>query len=74
VGDSEEDARAFAEEFGWDFPVLLDADLRLSQRLFGGPVHPAVVLLDAEGGVVARHIGVSGPIVWDALAASATGT
>ena len=56
------------EEYGWTWPSLSDPDVELAGELelYG---HPAVAVLDAEGRVVARHIGGGDAETWEALAA-----
>jgi thiol-disulfide isomerase/thioredoxin len=44
-------AEKHAREFGWDFPVLVDTDLRLARHLAAERM-PEAVLLSAEGKVV----------------------
>lgn len=50
--------------------MLLDEDFVLARRIFDGPVHPASAIL-VDGRVAAQHVGVGGPAIWDALAATA---
>lgn len=49
--ESPEAARAFAQEFGIAFPVLLDKDGH-SPKAFGLWGHPNTVLIDRQGRVV----------------------
>jgi peroxiredoxin len=49
--ESPEAARAFAQEFGITFPLLLDKDGQ-SPKLFGLWGHPNTVLIDRQGRVV----------------------
>jgi peroxiredoxin len=49
--ESPEAVRAFAQEFGMMFPLLLDAEGQ-SPRLFGLWGHPNTVLIDRHGRVV----------------------
>ena len=49
--ESSEAVRAFAQEFGITFPLLLDAEGQ-SPRLFGLWGHPNTVLIDRQGRVV----------------------
>jgi peroxiredoxin len=49
--ESPEAVRAFAQEFGIPFPLLLDAAGQ-SPRLFGLWGHPSTVLIDRQGRVV----------------------
>ncbi len=52
------DARAFIEEFGFDFPVLLGRGRLKAQYHYLGL--PFTVLLDRQGRVVQRWIGYAG--------------
>jgi peroxiredoxin len=49
--ESPEAVRAFAQEFGITFPLLLDAAGQ-SPRLFGLWGHPNTVLIDSQGRVM----------------------
>ena len=49
--ENPEAVRAFAQEFGITFPLLLDRD-GTSPRLFGLWGHPNTVLIDHQGKVV----------------------
>ena len=68
ISDTQGEAAAFVEKYGWTWPSLSDPDVELagSLELFG---HPAVAVLDENGAVVARHIGGGDAATWEALAA-----
>jgi hypothetical protein len=66
--DTPERGRAFAREFGWTWPSILDPDRALSKRL-GADYQPYVAVLDAEGRVVATHDGGGDEATWEALVA-----
>ncbi|MBT5772925.1 MAG: TlpA family protein disulfide reductase [Dehalococcoidia bacterium] len=54
--DTPEDARAFVERSGVEFPVLLDEDLELVRR-FGPVSTPAMFLVARDGSIAASHEG-----------------
>lgn len=68
IADTPGDAARFVAKYGWGWTQIQDPDTELagSLGLYG---HPAVAVVDAEGNVVARHIGGGGPAVWEELAA-----
>jgi thiol-disulfide isomerase/thioredoxin len=49
----------FASE-GWPFPVLADDDQATVAKAYGLPSYPYLVVLDADGNVIARHAGELG--------------
>jgi peroxiredoxin len=61
VDDEPEPVRAFREEVGFSFPVLLDAE-KEAARAYQTNRFPESFLVDAEGVVVERYIG---PKSWD---------
>ncbi len=44
----------------WPFPALADDDANTAAKAYGLPSYPYLVLIDAEGNVVARHAGELG--------------
>ena len=67
--DEPDDAVAFLEEYGWDWPQIADPTQELAGSL-GVAGHPAVAAVDAEGNVVARQIGIGSRADWDELLAA----
>ncbi len=57
VNDRLEDTRAFVQELGVDYEVGRDVDAALSIATGIGVRLPGTVVLDANGEVVARHLG-----------------
>ncbi len=53
------DARAFLAEYGFDFPVMLGGGRQQNRLHYPGL--PYTILLDAEGRIVQRWIGFTGP-------------
>jgi hypothetical protein len=66
VADSVDDARAFVEEKGFDWPQLHDPDRELAKRL-GADYQPFFAAVDEEGEVVAVHDGGADEEVWAGL-------
>jgi DsbE subfamily thiol:disulfide oxidoreductase len=54
--DDVADARAFADELGATWPMVVDADGRIGEA-YGIPGLPATFLIDAEGRIVDRILG-----------------
>jgi len=61
VGEEPEPVRAFRDQIGFTFPVLLDPD-RVAANAYQTHRFPESFLVDAEGVVVERYIG---PKTWD---------
>jgi peroxiredoxin len=59
--DNAAGVRAFAEEMGLSFPVLLDPDATLSPR-YGATGYPETFIIDRNGQVVNHTIG---PAEWN---------
>ncbi|MFM8896374.1 MAG: TlpA family protein disulfide reductase [Actinomycetales bacterium] len=59
VRDEPASARAFAAEFGVDFPSIVDADGSLLRSVPGVPpaALPSTLVLDEQGRIAARIIG-----------------
>lgn len=55
--ESQEDVRAFGEELGLTFPLLLDPGGRV-QRLYNVRGYPSTVIVDAQGVIRVIHIGI----------------
>ena len=55
--DSEEDAKSFAEQYGFRFPVLLDPDNKVTKlyRVIG---YPTTVLVDKKGVIRQIVLGI----------------
>jgi hypothetical protein len=68
IADTPSDAKAFVRRYGWEWPQVDDPNRELAGTL-GLTGHPAVAAIDAEGRVVARHIGGGDRETWEALAA-----
>ena len=65
VDDADEDAvKAFAKKYGVNYPVALATnELRIQ---FGGiPALPTSFLIDAQGRVVQKHIGLRDPVLYE---------
>lgn len=58
---SEEEIRAFREEFGLSFPILVDLD-KEAYRAYGATGVPETFLIDADGKLAERFVG---PRNWD---------
>jgi hypothetical protein len=56
------------ERYKWDWPSIYDLR-RVRARALGAEYQPYVVVVDAEGRVVARHAGAGTDAIWEALAA-----
>lgn len=57
--DSESEARAFAEEYGFNFPVLLDKDGKVA-KLYDVVAIPTTYFISSDGIIVDRIIGFGG--------------
>lgn len=73
VRDEADAARAFAEEFGMQFPSIVDAEGALLRTIPGVPpaALPSTVILDAQGRIAARVIGPTSLDQLQALVAGA---
>jgi len=60
AGETKAEAAAFADEYGMEFPVLLDTDSALLDSLLIDSL-PTSVLVGPDGVVKAIHIGVMSP-------------
>jgi peroxiredoxin len=67
ISDDLNEAKSFVRKYGWMWPSLADpgGELAGSIGLYG---HPAVAVLDANGVIVARHIGGGDAGTWEGLA------
>lgn len=61
-------AQAYLDRYGWTWPQIPDPRRELARRL-GVAGQPAVVVLDEQGDVVARHLGGGDDAAWEALIA-----
>jgi peroxiredoxin len=55
--ESKEDVRAFVDEFGLTFDFLLDPDAEI-QRLYQINGYPTTFIIDSDGVIRVRHIGL----------------
>ena len=65
VDDEEQDAvRAFAKRYSINYPIAMATnEMRF---LFGGvPALPTTFIIDAEGRVVQKHIGLRDPVMYE---------
>ncbi len=64
VDDEEADIQKYVEEMGINYPVVMASnDLRIQ---YGGiPALPTSFVLDTEGRVVQKHVGLSNPAVYE---------
>lgn len=53
AGDRREEAARYAQQLGIDYPIALDPELELSDKLGGGRL-PLLVVLDRDGTIVHR--------------------
>lgn len=53
--------------YGWRFPSILDHRRERARRL-GAEYQPVVIVLDAGGKIVARHVGAGDEAAWARLA------
>lgn len=65
AGDSANVAAAFANQVGLTFPVLLDSDVSLLNRL-GVHSYPTSILVGADGVVKTIHVGMFSPAALEA--------
>jgi len=56
--DSVSDAQAFAEEFNITFPVLLDEDGAVVERLYRIPGIPTSIFINRDGMIERIHVGI----------------
>jgi hypothetical protein len=68
VADTPEEARAFVEEKGWDWPQIRDPERRLAKRI-GADYQPFFAAVDENGEIVATHDGGADDAVWEGLLA-----
>ncbi len=68
VADTPDDARSFAERYGWSWESMQDPD-RARARQLGATYQPHFILLDARGGVVDTWEGGGDAGIWDAMLA-----
>jgi hypothetical protein len=66
AADTGPGARAFVKRYAWSWPSIVDPQRRLARR-FGANYQPAVILIDAQGRVVAGFEGRGTPALWNAL-------
>ena len=67
--DSADAARDFVEKYDWSgFPTIDDEDQSVVAK-WGVAGHPAVVLVDEQGGIVGGFYGEGTASSWDELAA-----
>lgn len=71
--DNPERAAAFLQEVGVTYPQVVDLDGRLLSEHLRVPGLPVTVVLDAEGGVVKKHVGPFTEQSLDALIREVTG-
>lgn len=57
AGEKQAEATRYAKEFGIDYPIALDPELELSDRLGGGRL-PLLIVVDRDGTIVhrAKHV------------------
>jgi thiol-disulfide isomerase/thioredoxin len=55
--ESKEDVRAFVDEFGLTFDILLDPEAEV-QRLYQINGYPTTLIIDSDGVIRFRHIGL----------------
>ncbi len=57
AGEKQAEATRYAKEFGIEYPIALDPDLELSDRLGGGRL-PLLIVVDRDGTIVhrAKHV------------------
>jgi hypothetical protein len=67
VASTTEEARSFVDKYDWDWPSIHDPR-RVRARSLGAEYQPHVVLVDAEGGIVGRHVGGGTDADWERLA------
>jgi hypothetical protein len=56
--DTLPDAQAFVSEFNITFPVLLDKDGAVAERLYSAPGVPTSIFVSREGTVERIHVGI----------------
>jgi hypothetical protein len=66
VANTPAEGRAFVEEYGWTWPSIHDPERERARKL-GADYQPHIVLVDAEGRIVARHEGGGDAEIWEAL-------
>ena len=67
VASTRAEALAFVRRYGWRFPSILDPGRERARRL-GAEYQPVVIVLDARGTIVARHVGAGDERIWARLA------
>ena len=68
MADTEADARAFVERYGWTWPSIRDTE-RDRARALGATYQPHFVLVDAEGRIVDSWEGGGDEDVWERMVA-----
>jgi hypothetical protein len=65
--DTPAEARTFVERYAWHWPSIRDPARSRARRL-GAVYQPHVIVVDAEGRIVAAHEGGGDDRIWEALA------
>jgi hypothetical protein len=68
VADTPDDAKAFAERYGWTWESMQDPQRERARKL-GATYQPHFILVDADGGVVDTWEGGGDAGVWEAMLA-----
>jgi hypothetical protein len=68
AADTPAGARDFVSEFGWEWPSISDPRRELAKTL-GADYQPEVIVIDAQGRIVASLEGAGDDEAWEALAA-----
>jgi thiol-disulfide isomerase/thioredoxin len=68
VADTPDEARAFVERYGWDWPSIRDPSRERARR-FGADYQPHFILVDEDGRVVTTHEGRGDDEIWESLVA-----
>jgi hypothetical protein len=68
VASTTDEARDFVKKYDWDWPSIHDPQ-RVRARSLGAEYQPHVILVDADGGIVGRHVGGGSKAEWERLAA-----
>jgi len=66
VADTEDEARGFLDQYGWEWPQLHDPERELARSL-GASYQPHFLLYDSEGRFVAELPGGGTAADWEAL-------
>jgi peroxiredoxin len=67
VADTPDEARAFVDRYGWDWPSIRDPDRELARTL-GADYQPHFIVVDERGRIVTTHEGGGDAETWGALA------